>query len=39
MKFLERLKLVLDCLQMVADLWDWLMQNNFFFEAFSLFLS
>lgn len=39
MKFLDVLERVLNCLLAVADLRDWLQQNNFFFETFGLLLS
>lgn len=39
MKYLELLELMLNCLRTAMDLWDWLQQNNFFFEAFGLLLS
>ena len=39
MKYLNLLELILNCLKTAADLWDWLQQNNFFFETFGLFLS
>lgn len=39
MKYLEFLELILSCLQTATDLWDWLQQNNFFFETFILLLS
>ncbi len=39
MKYLELLERILNCLYLVSELWDWLQQNNFFFEAFGLLLS
>jgi len=39
MKYLKLLELMLNCVRTAMDLWDWLQQNNFFFEAFGLLLS
>lgn len=39
MKYLNLLELILNCLKTAADLWDWLQQNNFFFETFGQLLS
>jgi len=39
MKYLELLERILSCLKAALDLWDWLQQNNFFFETFGLLLS
>lgn len=39
MKYLELAERMVNLLNALADLWGWLKQNNYFFEAFILFLS